>query len=188
MDKIKLEFKAPEKEKIEYNGVKIEVTPYLDFIQQTGLINKYVEDYFGEIENKLIVQSPYNFIEAEYNLKVYVIQTVTNIDVDTLVVEIVSDENLFDEISNCIYNYEDFLYRLKTVVNEIKSEISMRKSVGQVIDKVAGQLSGILSMFAEMSPEEIKELQEEGRNLLSELDNSAVISDTLGIKKGKKTK
>lgn len=186
MDKIKLEFKAPKNKTIEYNGVEIQIIPYLDFIQQVGLVNKYVNDYFGEIENKLVPQSPYNFIEAEYNLKVYVIQTLTNIDVESLSVEIMSDENLFSNIVHNVSNYDEFRYRLDMVVDEIKEEIKLKRSLGQVIDNALEKFSGILEMMNNLSPEDIRGLQEETKTMLAELEKSAVVSETLGIKKGKK--
>jgi len=174
MDKITLEYKAPENKKITYNEVEIEIVPVLNFVQQAGLINRYANEYFGQVENKLVSLAPHNYVEAEYNLMVYVIQTVTNIDVESLSFELLSDVSFWNEIVNNISNYSDFRKRLDCVVEEIKEEIKIQKSIGQVLDNALGKLSGLLEMFSNLNPEDIKELQKEGASLLSELEKSSI--------------
>jgi len=48
-NKVKLEIKTPANKSFTYNGTTVELIPYIDFAEQVLLINEYVQDFFGDI-------------------------------------------------------------------------------------------------------------------------------------------
>ena len=80
-NKVPLEFKSVESTVIVYNGVSFKIKKMLSPQEQAFLIEKYIEDYFFiEEDKKLIQKVPYGLLNAEYNLKGYILQLCTNID------------------------------------------------------------------------------------------------------------
>jgi hypothetical protein len=176
MDKVKLEFKIPEAETIEYNGVSIQVIPYLSFAEQVLLINHYLEDYFNDSLDSLIPVSEYNYIEAEFGLKNYVFQTITNIDTTNLNNDIYKDAGLWDAIVSKIANYGDFMDKLNSIVDEIKEQKMLNNQLGKVL---SGLLDKLNNIFENITPEEIEKLQEETGKLADKLKEVSPLADSL---------
>lgn len=176
MDKVKLELKIPKNKIIEHNGVEIEVTPYLTFTQQIFIINAYLDVYFG-VKNESIVTplSKYNYFEAEYTLANYIIQLTTNIDVTDASYDSMLDSHLLSKITREIYNYGDLDERLRHMVNEIKEQKNIEKSVGSVIDKAFEEVKEILSNFSNITPEDLEKVQNTASEMIQELKESAIL-------------
>lgn len=186
-EKVKLEFKIPEKKIVEYNGVNIEVSSYLTLAQQIGLMNKYVEEYFTGTET-FIKNSNYSFLNAEYNLMNYIFQACTNIDVENLNAEIYADADFWQKITSAITNYYDFRNKLNFIVNEIKQQMALANSVGTVLSGLASRLSGILDKIGDISPEEMKKLQQESLGMMEELKKNPLMGGTTPSEKPEEKK
>ena len=119
MDKVKLEFKIPENKTSEYQGIQIQVNPFMGVAQQAFLINKYLEMYFTKTEISLVALSEYDYLGAEFALKDYVFQTSTNLETDTLDNNFYCDPWLWDAITSKIVNYAEFRYTVECIVQEI---------------------------------------------------------------------
>lgn len=186
MNKVKVELKVPENKTIEYNGIKIEIIPYLQAGQQVFLINKYVEDYFGKSEEPLVKMSDYNYLEAEFNLINFILQTNTNIDTENLDSEIYVNDDLIGKITFHIDNYWTFRERLMDIVGIIKERIALKNSVGSVISELVTKAYEIINKFSDMNPEELEKMQKTGMELIERLEKSSVLGASSGGEEEKK--
>ena len=178
MDKVKLEFKTPKNKIVEYNGVEFEVTPLLGLTQQIIIINKYLEAYFeNRTDDKATPMSKYNYIEAEYTLANYIIQLTTNIDVTDATYELMLDTRLLDTITSEIYNYKELRSRLDYIINEIKEQKNLDKSVGAILDSAVSDIKDLISNFSDINitPEQLEEVKNVGENMIKELQQSAIL-------------
>ena len=171
MDKVKLEWKAPEKKTIEYNGIKIQVDPFLSTAQQGFLINSYLETYFGKFDTPLIKMSEYNYLAAEYALKDYIFQIATSIDID-FDNNFYSDAVLWDKITSEIVNYYDFKEKLDFIVKEVKDQKLVNSQLGNVL---SGLLEKVNKIFENITPEEIEKIQKETAALAAKLQEVPVL-------------
>lgn len=166
MEKVKLEFKVPKTRTVEYNGVEIQVLPYLGLNEQTFLINQYLKDYFDpKGSDPLVPYATYSYLEAEFNLNSYLFQMLTNIDVAEMDNEFFADSKLHDVVCKEVTNYLEFRERLWNVVDEIKEQRNLDKSVGGVIDSLSQKLIGVLDEFKQVDPKQIENLQTSANEL-----------------------
>lgn len=180
MDKVKIEFQVPENKVIEYNDVKIEITPFLTLAQQGFLIKRYIEEYFHGVGTGIIEDMNLKYLEAEYKQLNYISQLVTNMEIsDSLNDGIYSDDILWDTIKDNIINYRHFRERQDRIVQEIKEQIVLDNSIGKVIGDLVDKMHEVLDKFADMSPEEIEELQQKGIELIERLEKSSVVNNAL---------
>jgi hypothetical protein len=175
MDKIKLEIKTPENTTIEYNGVSIEINPFIDFSTQVLLINEYVKDLFGDISEIVIPGTKNHIFEAECRLKNYIIQLNTNIDMSEIDNNIYVDDLLWYTINEKLYNYNTFRKSLDAVVHEIKEQEKLDNSLGKVLSDILEKAKDFLNQIENISPEDIKELQSVGTGLIKDLQESSVL-------------
>jgi hypothetical protein len=174
-ERIKLEIKTPENKTFEYNGVTIEINPFLDFSEQVLLINEYIKDFFGDITEIVIPKTKYHVFEAECRLMNYIIQLNTNIDMSEVDNNIYTDVKLWETITKEINNYWDFRERLDDVVYEVKEQIKLDNSLGKVLSDLKDKAEGFIDQMNKISPEDLKEIQEKGFGLIDELEKSNVM-------------
>jgi len=175
MKKVKLTPEAQEACTIQYNGKNIEVKSYMGIAQQGILIEKYIEDYFSDNPERLIKASDYNYLEAEYNLMDYVLQICTNIDTKDLDENVYANSDLFDKVAITIQNYGVFKERLYKVVQEVKEQKVMDKSIGKIIGDLAEKANALLVEFGNLDPKEISKLQDTGKALIEELKKNSLV-------------
>lgn len=181
MDKVKLEIKIPEKVIINYNGVDIEIIPFLTIAQEAFLIQKYIEDYFGNPTDILINGTRYHYLEAETKLKNYLIQLITNIEIEDLDVNIYSDSVLWNKIEDEILNYYDFEMKLYKVVNSVKQEENIKYSIGSVISNLVDKANAFIEKMEDMDPDKLKEAGEKGLELVERLEKTSILKNPADI-------
>lgn len=179
MDKVKVEFRLPKNKTIEYNGVEIEIIPFMGLDLQAFLISKYVEDYFNT-ETGVITKDQYDYFTAEANLFSNIMQVCTNIDPDCINNEILGDEALRQVITSQLINFDKFMVRLMNIVKDIKDQIVADKSVGVVIDRLIKEGYAILNKFAEIKPEDLQKVTKDSLALMDRLENSSILRDSNG--------
>ncbi len=171
MEKVVVPERVLVNSKFEYNGVEIEVIPYISWDTEINIINDYVNLYF----HPLNVEEPFQYLKqenfdywrAEAALIQRIIRDMTNIDT------VNTNKNELDDIfsiivnSNFIDNYKDFRSRLDGTVESIKDS----KSIGIVIDGLVTKIQDILSSFQNIDPEQLKELAD---SLIGKMENSSV--------------
>jgi hypothetical protein len=174
-NKVKLEIKTPENKTIEYNGVNIEINPFIDFSNQVLLINAYIEDYFGDTTDIAIQKTKYHIFESECKLKNYIIQLNTNIDMSDVDNDIYVDNVLWYAITEEIINWNTFKSNLDNVVSEIKEQIKLDNSLGKVLSDILEKAEGFIDQINKISPDDIKELQEVGTGLINDLEKANIM-------------
>lgn len=179
MDKVKLEVKVPEYNTVDYNGIKIEVLSFLGAPEQAFLINRYIQEYFNP-ETKVIDGSDYDYFGAELSFRNYVFQGATNIDTTTPPLDnnLYVDDSLWDLIVQEISNYGSLRCRLDYIVEDIKSQLLLKNSVGTVLAGLAEKIQPLLENLANISPEEIAKLQESSNELVKKLEESSPIKES----------
>jgi len=175
MKKVKLTKQAQESITIKHGEKEINVECYIGIGQQAILIEKYVDEYFADNPERLITASDYNYLEAEYNLMDYILQTCTNIDMDDLDDSIYLDSNLYDRVVMSISNFGAFKEKLYKVVQEVKEQKAMDKSAGKIIGDLVQKVYGLLDELAKLDPTEISKLQDTGKELIEELKKNSLV-------------
>ena len=188
MDKVVLEFNPPSSKKIYYDEKEVTVIPYLTTAQQIVLTNRFLEDYFSKSGDGVIKHAAFNFVEAKVNLIYNILQMVTNIDMENLSSDILSDEEFIKAILNKISNYNQFKTDLKIMVDDVKWQMSLENSVGKVLTNLADKLSILLNNISEATPEEMEKLQKTGIDLIERLENSSVLNSSVPSAPVKKVK
>jgi hypothetical protein len=181
MDKVTLEYKAPENKTIKYNDINIEITPILTISQEVFLIQKYIEDYFGTPDDILIENAKYHSLEAEIRLKYFVIQLITNIDTSNLDNEIYVDNVFWYMITSEIINWSNFRDTLETIVCDIKQQETLENSVGKVVSNLIQKGYALLEKLSDISPEEVKKAGEKGLELMDRLEKTSVLRNPADI-------
>jgi hypothetical protein len=174
-NKVKLEIKTPENTTIEYDGVTIEINPFIDFSEQVLLINEYVKDFFDDIPEIVVPKTKYHVFEAECRLMYYIIQLNTNIDMSDIDNNIYVADKLWDMITEKISNYWEFRERLDEVIYEIKEQEKLDNSLGKVLSDILEKAKGFIEQIESISPDDIKAIQDTGIGLIKELENSSVL-------------
>jgi hypothetical protein len=175
MDKVKLEIKTPENKIIEYDGVSIEINPFIDFSEEVLLINEYIKDFFGDITEIVVEKTKYHVFEAECRLMFYIIQLNTNIDMSDVDNNIYVDDKLWEMITREITNYWNFKRRLDEVVYEVKEQEKLDNSLGKVLSDLLAKAEGFIDQINKISPDDIKELQNVGMGLIDDLEKANIM-------------
>ena len=150
ISKIKINPDPLKQIEIDHNGQKILVTPFISLKDKIMLFQNYVDSFFkdGQVVG--------NYIDAKYGLIFGITDLCTNIDIQTLDI----DEyvgGLWKEVSSKISNYNEFMSDIYNITKTISDNNAVSKSVGAIIDKVAGDLIKITQKM-DLSPEGIKDL------------------------------
>jgi hypothetical protein len=181
-NKIEIKFEMPKSKTITYNGVTITVVPFLTPAQQTFLISRYLNDYFApKREDSLVAESPYNYLEAEYSLRNYLLQGLTNINAEKLDNNIYGDSTFWHQITGAIENYDYFRYSLDYIVKEVKA--AKENTLAQTFKEFFEKIEQVIQGLASITPEEIEKAGKENEKLLEELKKSSILSPKNPIKK-----
>lgn len=168
MEKVIVSEKVRKTVPFDYNGVVIQVTPYVSVVNEIALVSDYVNRYFTPNEDSTfsyIQKGNYDYWQAEYALIQTIVRDMTNIDV----VETKADEmvEIFYLAIKHINNYYQFRDRLDETIQAIKDS----KSIGIVLDGLVTSIEGIIQSFQNIDPEKLKSLADE---IIQKVDNSDV--------------
>lgn len=190
MEKKIIEFGETEKSIVQFDGQDIEITPFISGSLEAFLIDQYIQDYFYSNEDKKILPSlSRNYLGAELHLKLTILDRLTNIQISNA-----NDPNYGDKVCtelwglvvNEIKNFWDFEESLSSVLDEIKKEIELEKSVGGVIGGVAAKINELLDKLKDISPDEMKQMTGEASRVLKELETSPAASVFVESSKSKR--
>lgn len=168
MDKIKLEFNAPTFTTVMYNGKIITVDPFITMEKQVFLIERYVNEYLN-IGN----DTSASYFNAEINHRNYVFQLNTNIDTENIDPNLFVDEVLWEKICGLIPSYWVLRDRMDVIADDVKRQMKLENSVGKVLAGLADKMSDLLDNLSNITPEEIKSLQEKSMELIGQLQESS---------------
>jgi|GEM_PF-2764440 len=176
MEKQDFSLNVPENVQIAYKGNTVDIKPFITISEQIQLINNYISNYFLPDDNN-VAMTRSDELNAEYALKLEVLDLCTSIEVDNNSMVVFYDE-LWNEIEIHIVNYNEFRGILYGIMSEIKREQSLEKSIGSVIDNFSTKLEFVLNKLSEyisdFKIEDIEKIKEAGLSLLKELEDSPV--------------
>lgn len=172
MEKIVMTFETPKNKEVLINGTKVEVKPYLSISEQIEIADDYVSAYFySDEEHKYISSTEWNSFGAEYILKIAILDKLTNIDVDQFDLDGFNFTDIFDNIISHVFNYYSFRESLYEIVESIKEQKRLEKSLGKTIDSLAMKAE---EFFINMKNVDVDSLSRESIALLNEIRESGV--------------
>lgn len=172
MEKIVMTFETPKNKEVLINGTKVEVKPYLSISEQIEIADDYVSAYFySDEEHKYISSTEWNSFGAEYILKIAILDKLTNIDVDQFDLDGFNFTDIFDNIISHVFNYCSFRESLYEIVESIKEQKRLEKSLGKTIDSLAMKAE---EFFINMKNVDVDSLSRESIALLNEIKESGV--------------
>lgn len=177
MEKVKIESHPEEKSIFKIGNTYIEVNPHLSVSTQSALISQYIEDMYSEEGQSLIENVELKRMNAELSQMLYIIESQTNIDVESL------DQNLFfespdwEQIIARIDNYVEFRKRQEEIVSDYQKQLDKVNSIGFVLSGLMEKLSVFINQIGDITPETIVALQETAKDMLEKLEESSIIKD-----------
>jgi len=164
MDKIRIELnELPLIAKI-YNGMTLNISPYISIENKLQIIETYLDALFA---GNNVSQ---NYIAAEYSLMLSVVDLCTNIEIsDTDIIQKLIFTGLWDEIRLSIKNYNEFRRELDDVVKMKYNEMSILSNLNTLILKISGVVDNISKI--DLSENGIKQLAESYQELTKNVGN-----------------
>lgn len=190
MEKKKFEFVSDENfDTIVYQGNKITVTKQLSYSHRVALTDRFVTDYFfSSTDTNPISTSKYDLFGAELSLIIATLDFATNIDVRNkeFNFEDFMVTGLWEEIKKCIVNWNDFRSDLDRVVQDIKEQMTLEKSLGYVIEETIDKISFLIQQVSEkVTNEDVDKLREVAKEIADELSKSPVAAVLNDMNRGK---
>lgn len=191
-EKKKVKFPEPTISSVTLGTDTIEVKSYLSDEEQKILIGVYVLELFAENSDP-----QHNYLRAENALIISVIELCTNImlvekDKQGKETALFNIDNVFsniqfwNDIKNKIVNYNDFRNRLDVIVWEHKDQKKVDQSLPTVMrniyDKFQTFVNDLVTM--DISDEKMTGM----RTLLSEINQSSILKESIDIFKNQKPK
>jgi hypothetical protein len=168
-EKISLQYKEVEYDNAIYNGITFKIKKLINPQEQAFLISKYINDYFfPKEEEKLVPNAPLGYLNAEYNLRGYIVQLCTNIEPTSLYESLYADTKFWELIISKIENYNDFIKALYANVEDVRQDIAQKNSLGSMLTNLFSILKDIIDELDEITPEKIEEMKKLGESLLEE--------------------
>jgi hypothetical protein len=174
----KIDFKVsplPKVVEFDYNGSKIQVVPYFTMESKTILFIQYIQTLYDGIlsmDNRTLITK---YMEAEYSLKLAIIDLNTNIDInfDADTFNSVMEGGLWEKIENSL-NYDELRWDLSALIDVICQKDKLTESVGAVLNSLVTKVIA----FADSLPKDLNADQIQGSlsNFTNELSklNTAV--------------
>ena len=176
MEKSTFNFKPPENVVLEIDGQNVTVRPYLELNEMVALINNYLDEYFYP-DTKSIEMDMWNLYDAEFSLKMAIVDFTSSIPVAEGSFENLFYSNLYDIIEAKIVNYWDFRELLDSIVKNIKAQIVQKNSLASLVEKVGVLLSDLTEGLKDLTPEKLEKLKEVGKDLVTQINESSVAKE-----------
>jgi len=144
-----------------FMGGEIVVLKHLSLDTKIALTANYISDFFNDDMRYI------NYVKAEYALILGVIDLCTNIEISNLEVDDIISSGLWDAVSARIIGYNSFKSEIQKIIDYMREDFAIDKSVGSVIDKAMAKIMEFLDGLTDL------DLSVEGiKNLMSELSDS----------------
>lgn len=187
MEKIKLVFPEVEKVGLEFNGQNINVSRYASPSDECAIANYAVqtsesEDEIGE-NNLPDIEKLSKF---EYGFIGGVLETMTDIDIQDINIDVVVASGLWAKVKSSILNYHDLVAFVEKVSKDRKENLESK--LNKLVDNVGGFIENVSKM--DWSAENLKSMVEQigiGKEEFGKI-YPVVQDDANKVEKPKKTK
>jgi hypothetical protein len=180
MEKIKFQFNQPKDVSVEIDGQTIMVRPYLTLNEMGAMINQYLETYFHS-ETKTIGMDLWNAFDAEWAMKLMVVDFCTNLPATEGDFENIFYSDIFEIIRDKIENYWDFAGLLDEILQNVKSQIAQKNSVGAMLDSLYSKAELLVQQLIDstenLTPEQLMQLKETGSALVDKIAENPIVKE-----------
>lgn len=181
MKKIEIKLKESKFQACSYGVKNIEIKNFISLVEETAIIDDYLENYFEVNQDSGDVS--YEYGSAEFALMTQIIDVFTNIKVieedggekTNLVINVASGdvEGLFSVVSEEIENYGSFRARLDRTVCDAKEILSYQRSLESKVNGLLENVSSFLLKIAEdITSDNIENIKESLTSLAKEVEDS----------------
>jgi hypothetical protein len=177
MEKKIFEFSTPKDIVRKVGDLEITVKPFLSLGEMVGLINQYVETYFSPT-SKSIEKDEYGYLDAEYAMRLAILDLCTNLIVDSGAFEnLFYDELIWFTVRDSISNYAMFSEFLDGTIKNIKEQDIAKNSLASLVEKVGVLLNDLTEGLKDLTPEKLEKLKEAGKDLVAQINESSVAKE-----------
>ena len=151
MEKKDIKLSMPKIKKFDFQDERIEVNPYINLENKYVLLNNYIQ-----VLNNPEYDETRKYVEAEYGVKLGIIDLQTNINIENLDIDMILSSGLFDAVASTIVNYNEMWGDIAEIVNRVNDSKSASIAFVKMTDKVIEALDKISKI--DLSPEAIQKL------------------------------
>jgi len=146
---------------------KISLIPYVSISNKVEIIQNYINCLY---EDNLEENISTKYIASKYMLILEIVERLTNIDVESLSIDLVYNSGLWEKIVSEIYNYSEFERELNEVVKIKETEILLSNSVGKIVNDISIKVIDLLDKIKNIDVDTLKNISKEFTNNLDELN------------------
>ena len=146
---------------------KISLIPYVSISNKVEIIQNYIYCLY---EDNLEENISTKYIASKYMLILEIVERLTNIDVESLSIDLVYNSGLWEKIVSEIYNYSEFERELNEVVKIKETEILLSNSVGKIVNDISIKVIDLLDKIKNIDVDTLKNISKEFTNNLDELN------------------
>ena len=151
MEKKDIKLSLPKIKKFDFQDETIEVNPYINLENKYVLLNNYIQ-----VLNNPEYDETRKYVEAEYGIKLGIIDLQTNINIENLDIDMILSSGLFDAVASTIVNYNEMWGDIAEIVNRVNDSKSVSIALVKLTDKVIETLEKINQI--DLSQEGIQKL------------------------------
>ena len=146
---------------------KISLIPYISISNKVEIIQNYINClYEDNVEENISTK----YIASKYMLILEIVERLTNIDVESLSIDLVYNSGLWGKLVSEIYNYSEFEKELNEVVKIKETEILLSNSVGKIVNDISIKVIDLLDKIKNIDVDTLKNISKEFKNNLDELN------------------
>jgi len=131
MEKKDIKLSMPKIKKFDFQDETIEVNPYINLENKYVLLNNYIQ-----VLNNPEYDETRKYVEAEYGVKLGIIDLQTNINIENLDIDMILSSGLFDAVASTIVNYNEIWGDIAEIVNRVNDSKSVSVALVKLTDKV----------------------------------------------------
>jgi len=131
MEKKDIKLSMPKIKKFDFQDERIEVNPYINLENKYVLLNNYIQ-----VLNNPEYDETRKYVEAEYGVKLGIIDLQTNINIENLDIDMILSSGLFDAVASTIVNYNEMWGDIAEIVNRVNDSKSVSVALVKLTDKV----------------------------------------------------
>jgi len=146
---------------------KISLIPYISISNKVEIIQNYINCLY---EDNLEENISTKYIASKYMLILEIVERLTNIDVESLSIDLVYNSGLWEKLVSEIYNYSEFERELNEVVKIKETEMLLSNSVGKIVNDISIKVIDLLDKIKNIDVDTLKNISKEFTNNLDELN------------------
>jgi hypothetical protein len=179
----------PDSEVLKFDNIKIILRPYLTINEKSSIIKEYIDILFDPDNDNIIDK----YLCAENTLILHIMDVCTNLKIDENIgVDLIIESGLWNNVRERIAKYGIFRNDLEKIIDFVREQNVINKSVGNILDKFAIKVMDILNQIPDLDTNSVKEVAEKFTMELEKLNQTVPgITKTVvkaPLKRGRKKK